>query len=58
MVVHKPCYAFKNIFAEKFGEKIGVLTQNKADYYKILITTLFLRKTPFLPKIVENRRKL
>jgi hypothetical protein len=24
------CYAFKNIFAEKFGEKIGVFIRNKA----------------------------
>jgi hypothetical protein len=26
------CYDFKNIFAEKFSEKLAVLTQNKAKF--------------------------
>jgi hypothetical protein len=48
------------IFAKKFSEKIGVFfTQNKAKLCKILITTLVFEKNAnFLPKIVENRRKL
>jgi hypothetical protein len=53
------CYDFKNIFAKKFSEKIGVLTQNKAKLCKILIVTLVLEKSVnFLPKIVKNRIKL
>jgi hypothetical protein len=28
------CYDFKNIFAEKIGEKIAFLTQNKAKLWK------------------------
>jgi hypothetical protein len=39
------CYDFLNIFAKKFSEKIGVLTQNKAKLCKILIITLVFEKT-------------
>jgi hypothetical protein len=50
---------FLNIFAEKFSEKIAVLTQNKGKSCKILIITLGFEKTPiFSPKIVKNCRKL
>jgi hypothetical protein len=35
---------FLNIFAEKFGEKISILTQNKAKLFKILIITLVFEK--------------
>jgi hypothetical protein len=53
------CFDFKNIFAEKFGEKIGVFDSNKAKLCKILIIKLILRKTPiFSQKIGKNRRKL
>jgi hypothetical protein len=39
------CYDFKNIFAEKFSEqKLTFLTQNKAKFSKILITTLVFEK--------------
>jgi hypothetical protein len=48
------CYDFKNIFAEKIGEKIAFLTRNKAKLYKNLIITLFF----FPPKFVKNRRRL
>jgi hypothetical protein len=53
------CYDFKNIFAEKFREKIGVLTQNKAKLCKILIISMVLKeKRQFfrrkLSKIAEN----
>jgi hypothetical protein len=48
-----------NIFAENVGEKIGVLSQNKAKLCKNWIITMSLRKTPtFSPKIGENRRKV
>jgi hypothetical protein len=50
---------FKNIFAKKFSEKNGVLTQNKAKICKILIITLVFEKNAnFSPKIVKNSRKL
>jgi hypothetical protein len=53
------CYDFKNIFAEKFSEKIGVLTQNKAELCKKLIVTwVFKINAIFCPKIVKNLRKL
>jgi hypothetical protein len=53
------CYDFLNIFAEKFSEKMAFLTQNKAELCKNLIITLvFDKNANFLPKIVENRRKL
>jgi hypothetical protein len=50
---------FLNIFTEKFSEKIGVLTRNKAKLCKILIITLFFwEKRQFfcqkLSKIAEN----
>jgi hypothetical protein len=35
---------FKNIFAEKFREKIGVLTQKKAKLWKNWIITLVSEK--------------
>jgi hypothetical protein len=38
------CYDFLNIFAEKFSEKIGVLTQNKAKLCKSLTITLVFEK--------------
>jgi hypothetical protein len=45
-------------FSPKNCKKIAFLTQNKAKLYKLLIITLFLRKTPFfrwkLAKIAEN----
>jgi alpha/beta superfamily hydrolase len=49
----------KNIFAEKAGEKIGVLTQNKDKLCKKLIMALvFEKKRHFfrrkLTKIAEN----
>jgi hypothetical protein len=28
------CYDFKNIFAEKFSQKMAFLTQNKAKFWK------------------------
>jgi hypothetical protein len=53
------CYGFKNIFAEKFRQKIGILTQNKAKLCQNLIITLVFEKNAnFLPKIGKNRRKL
>jgi hypothetical protein len=53
------CYGFLIIFGEKFSEKIGVLTQNKAILCKIVIITLvFDKKTPIfsqkIVKIAEN----
>jgi hypothetical protein len=50
------CYDFLNIFAEKFGEKIGVLTQNKAKLCKNLILTLVFEKNANF--FAENCRKL
>jgi hypothetical protein len=50
---------FLNIFAEKFSKKLALLTQNKAKICKMLIIALgFEKNANFLPKIVENRRKL
>jgi hypothetical protein len=49
---------YKNIFAGKNCEKLAFLTQNKAKLCKIWIMHWFVRKTPFLPKIGKNRRKL
>jgi hypothetical protein len=37
-------YDFKNIFAEKFGGKMALLTKNKAKLFKILIITLVIEK--------------
>jgi hypothetical protein len=59
-VTRDRCYDFLNIFAKKFSEKIGVLTQNKAKLCKILIITLFFFKKNAnffrqkLAKIAEN----
>jgi hypothetical protein len=47
------CYDFLNIFAEKFGKNLVFLTQNKAKMCKILIITLFLRKTPIFVIIIS-----
>jgi hypothetical protein len=49
------CYDFLNIFAEKFGEKFGVFTQNKAKVCKILIITLVFEKNANF--FAENCRK-
>jgi hypothetical protein len=38
------CYDFLHIFAEKFGEKIGILTQNKAKLCKNFNITLVFEK--------------
>jgi hypothetical protein len=48
------------IFSPKnSAKKLAFSTQNKAKLSKILIITLvFKEKRHFLPKIVENRRKL
>jgi hypothetical protein len=35
---------FKNIFDEKFSEKLALLTQNKGKLCKILIITLVIEK--------------
>jgi hypothetical protein len=43
------CYYFKNIFAEKFVDKIGVFAQNKAKLCKNWIITLVFEI--FSPKI-------
>jgi hypothetical protein len=54
-----PMFDFKNIFAEFFGEKIGVFDSKQSLILHNFIITLVLRKTPiFSPKIVKNRRKL
>jgi hypothetical protein len=51
-----PRVRFLKVFSQKIGVKMAFLTQNKAKLCKILIITLFFRKTPIvLPKIVENR---
>jgi hypothetical protein len=49
------CYDFKNIFAEKFSEKMAFSTQNKAKLCKILIITLVFEKNANF--FVENRKK-
>jgi hypothetical protein len=46
----------KNIFAEKFSEKLAFLTQNKAKLCKILSITLVFEKNANF--VAENRRKL
>jgi hypothetical protein len=49
----------KNIFAEKFGENVGFFAQTTATFCKNLIIALVFEKNAnFVPKIVENRRKL
>jgi hypothetical protein len=50
------CFDFKNIFAEKFGEKLAYLTQNKAKLCKILIITLVFEKNAKF--FAENWQKL
>jgi hypothetical protein len=54
------CYDFKNIFAEKFCEKLAFFAQNKAKLCKNwIIALLVFEKTPiFSPKIGINSRKL
>jgi hypothetical protein len=53
------CYDFKNIFANKFGEKMAFFVQNTNSLSKIWIIILFFNyiKTPFfrrkLAKIAE-----
>jgi hypothetical protein len=47
---------FKNIFAEKFSEKMAFLTQNNAKLCKILIITLGFEKNANF--FAENCRKL
>jgi hypothetical protein len=50
---------FKIFSPKKAAKKLAILTQNKAKFWKNLIITLVLRKTPiFSPKMCENRRKL
>jgi hypothetical protein len=47
------CKDLKKYFRQKIGEKMALLAQNKAKFYK------HLRKTPiFCRKIVENRKKM
>jgi hypothetical protein len=53
------CYDFKNIFAKKISEKIGVFAQNTTSFWKKLtITLVFEYKSQFfrrkLAKIAEN----
>jgi hypothetical protein len=38
------CYDFENIFAENFGENIGVFAQTSASFCKNLIITLVFEK--------------
>jgi hypothetical protein len=53
------CYDFRNIFAKKIGEKIGVFTQTTASFSKNwIITMVFEKNAIFPPKIGKNRRKL
>jgi hypothetical protein len=53
------CYDFGNIFAEKFCEKIGVLTQNKAKICKNLIITLVFEKNAnFFAKNCQKSQKI
>jgi hypothetical protein len=53
------CYDFKNIFAEKFGENIGVFSQTTASFCKnVIIKLVFEKNAIFSPKIGKNRRKL
>jgi hypothetical protein len=57
------CYDFKNIFAEKISENIGVFGSNYryvVVFAKNVIIILGFEKNAnfFPPKIVKNRRKL
>jgi hypothetical protein len=50
---------FKNIFAEKFGQKFGVLTRNKAKLCKIMIKTLVFEKNAnFFAKNCQKSQKI
>jgi hypothetical protein len=50
---------FKIFSPKKSAKKLAFLTQNKAKLCKILIIALVFEKNAnFLPKNVENRRKL
>jgi hypothetical protein len=51
------CYDFKNIFAEKFSEKISVFDSKNFEK-KLIITLVFKKNDNFWPKIGEKRRKL
>jgi hypothetical protein len=52
------CYDFKNIFAEKFSENIGVFAQTTASFCKNCDHNIFFRKRQFfrrkLAKLAEN----
>jgi hypothetical protein len=53
------CYDFKNIFAEKFCEKIGVLDSKQSQILKkMIIALVFEKNAVFSQKIGKNRRKL
>jgi hypothetical protein len=56
----EPILWFLNIFAETFGENIGVFCLKRLlVFYKKLITTfVFEKKRHFLPKIGKNRKIL
>jgi hypothetical protein len=54
-VARDRCYDFLNIFAEKFGEKMAFLTQNKAKLCKNMIITLVFEKNANF--FAENCRK-
>jgi hypothetical protein len=59
IVTRDRCYDFLNIFAEKIGEKIGVLTQNKAKLCKILIITLvFVKNANFFAENLEKSQTI
>jgi hypothetical protein len=51
---------FKKYFRrKKLAKKLAFLTQNKAKLCKkFIVTTVNEKNANFLPKIVENRRKL
>jgi hypothetical protein len=54
------CYYYLNIFAEKFGENIGVFAETTASFFtkKLIKTLVFEKNANILPKIGKNRRKL
>jgi hypothetical protein len=52
------CYDFKNIFAEKFGKKLALLTQNTAKLCKILITLVFEKKRQFFAENCQKSQKI
>jgi hypothetical protein len=59
-VTRDRCYDFKNIFAEKNCEKIGVFDAKQSLIMQIFLSLHWIwRKAPiFSPKIGKNRRKL